>query len=163
MNYSENFDLETAIDETKSFLVEQYNSINTIKESVRDLISSAGLVIALLSLLQINLNNLNFNELGYKELLILIALILYVLLIIISVFILSPIKMYTPIEISKETFKILFFNKSPKNILENKLTNCLLATEKNKKVLKKASFFSIAASLIYILIILDLCGSFFIK
>lgn len=130
MTYSENYDLETSLEEAKSYLVEQYNSINTIKESVRDLMSSAGLVIALLSLLQININNFDLHKIDRKELLVLVAICFYILMIIISVFLLSPIKMSTPIEINKEIFRELFYNKKPKNILENRVTNYLISIQK---------------------------------
>jgi len=67
MTYSKNFGLESAIEETKFFLLQQYDSIETVKNTVRDIVSSAGLVIALLSLLQISFDNLNLNAPSYRE------------------------------------------------------------------------------------------------
>ncbi len=163
MTYSENFDLETSIEETNSFLEEQYNGVNIIKDSVRDLMSSAGLIIALLSLFQINFGKVNVQELNIKEISIFVAIVLYIFMIILSVFILSPIKVFTPIEINKESFKILFYNKSPQEILENKLENYLLAVKLNESVFKKASYISKFDSWLYIFIIIILVISFFIK
>ena len=161
MSYSKNYDLETALDETKSYLDEQYKSIDTIKSSVRDLMSSAGLIIALLSLLQINIHDLDFLNPSSKELLVLSSIIFYIILIIIGVFLLMPIKMFTPMEISKITFQKLFYNKEPKKILENRIENYLNIVEQNRRILKKASFLSKISSIIYILIILLLVISLF--
>jgi hypothetical protein len=162
MIYSENYDLENAIEETRFFLLQQYDSIETIKNSVRDIMSSAGLIIAFLGLLQFNLEGFSFSSPGIREYLLFITAGLYTLMIWIGMFLLMPVVMHTPMAIEKVTFRKLFYNKTPKRILENKLENYLQATQKNRPILKRASVFSMIVSGIYVSIITLLIVSLFV-
>lgn len=154
MTYSENYDLENAIEETKFFLLQQYNSIETIKNTVRDIMTSAGLIIAFLGLAQVSFDSINLKAPGHKECLFLFSIVLYVVMVIIGVFLLNPIVMYTPMTICKKTFKQLFYNKTPKKILENKLENYILATEKNRDIIRRASNLAVLSGFINAIIII---------
>jgi len=162
MSYSENFDLENAIQETEFYLLQQYASIETVKSTVRDIMSSAGLIIALFGLLQISFDNINIVAPGCKEYLLLSAIGLYIIMFGVGVFLLMPTTMHTPMEIEKKTFEKLFYNKEPKRILENKLTAYLEAINKNRSIETKASALSKIFGFSYMAIVILIIASLFI-
>lgn len=140
-NY-DNFDLKMSLEETKFFLLQQYSSMSVIKKSVQDAITAFGLLLTLLGFFQATIQKLNFTEPSVREWLVLLAIFIYVVLLILHVALLMPTQMETPIKIHEETFEKIYFCKSKKRILENKLYNYIDAVEKNRIILQKALIFS---------------------
>jgi len=146
------FDRKMAFDHVNNFLSEQYETVNTFKSHVRDLLNSVALIITASGLLLGNMA----KEISLSPIFIVVAFVLFGLIGWIYGFIIKPVKLDMPIKSTKTNIKKLFFNKSEVEIYDNLIGNSPYAINKNRKIIEIIGKWSNFSSYLFLGIIVTL-------
>lgn len=153
---------DVIIDELKTHLQEQYDSVTVIKSSANSVFSAASLVVAIIGALGLfNVKIEDDYQLAFN-LLIGVAITLYVGMIIGLVWVLQPVTVNGPTKTTWETLWNAYASKEDElNIKRQQISNYLAAIEHNSVVIKRLStrtkiFSSIFPVILIILLVLTL-------
>ena len=163
MTTSKFIGLEISIEESKNQLLQQYNSMETIKKSIRDFVNFSGAAIAFFGFVKVALNQNDFPTSCWFILLFSLAIISYLSTIVISNFLLLPKPMETPIFIKMSNFEKVFIGKSQEVVLKNQLKQYTKAIENNRSILDHAEKHSRICAFFHMATIFFIFASFLVK
>jgi len=149
---NDNFDIETSIDQSEKFLHEQFDSVKNIKDHQKSLLSSVSIIIAVSTLIIKYLT----EEIFIDPLMIFGLGALFAFMVVVYSFSIMPVELQTPIKISYKIFEKIFFNKSKKEILENKLRNYVDVIDNNELIIKQLMCRSKISTTAYLIILATL-------
>ncbi|BCY18653.1 hypothetical protein hrd7_25020 [Leptolinea sp. HRD-7] len=131
---NENFGLKTSLHEVETSFLRTLDGISKTKATARSILSSASLIVALLSGLQIMTIKIHQDYIVLYQAGILVVFFLYFLLIVLCLLALRPVKTLSPIELKWETLSEAFVGKNEREVLEMQLSCYLNVIHKNAAI-----------------------------
>lgn len=157
---NEDYDLECSVEETKYYLERQYDSVDSVKNTSRDILTAISLLTTIWAFLQIDEFSFDFTSFSMHLLTRIVVIVSYLAILILTGILAQLNVMCAPIAIDWEVFQTLFFNQSKKKILENRLENYLQAVNLNRKKITRLNKIIKALFVLYLILICSLCLSF---
>lgn len=148
--------LEIALDEMQRLFSAQMASFDTIKTNVRAVLSSASLIVSLVSALQLLTVKVADAYVGLYRLGIGVVAILYVALMVMCVAALLPVRVVNPLLAEWDTLTTAYKGLSKKDALLARLSSVLNAIEKNTPEVERFRKMQIGALALLPLLVITL-------
>jgi len=136
---------ETSIEEARSQLNRQFESVDALREIARTLLSSASLVFAFLGVFQLVFTPSKPPYTVWHGFVLSAIVALYVSLVVICVVVVSPAGMNGPIEPTWETLYSAFVSRSGVELLRMQLSAYLNAIALNDKTISRRQRLTVIA------------------
>jgi hypothetical protein len=139
---------QAMLEEVRNQLREQFDSVAVAKTTARSMLSAASLILAIIGAFSIGSSPNTWNG-G-----IVAALILFVALIIVVAIALSPVKLKTPVEMTKGNIK-LYYKLSGNNLIDTLVDQHLKVMKENEpKVKRKVSLAQLSGVLLGLIVVM---------
>ena len=140
------FGIQVCIEEMQKTLERVLASMDTIKNTARSTLSSASIILALVSALQILSPRIQAPWVPVYGIGLAIIAIAYVILVALCVYVLAPVSMIGPVSPEWSALKEAFTDKDQQEIMLLRLGGLINAIDQNKPIVKHYSRLSIIAS-----------------
>jgi hypothetical protein len=147
--------LQVSIDEMQKTLERVLASMDAIKNTARSTLSSASLILALVSLLQILAPTVQVRWVTLYGFGLALVAVLYLVLIGLCVYSLAPVSMIGPVAPEWQALRDAFTGKCEQDILLTRLGGLINAIHQNRPIVQKYSrMVTLASSLLPALVLL---------
>lgn len=148
--------LEISLAEMQRDLELQIGSFDTIKATVRSVLSSASLIVSLVGALQLVTARIDPAWLCLYRSGVILAAVLYVALIVLCIAALWPVRVWSPLKPEWDNLVTTFKDLNDEDIISKYLSSVLNAIDKNAPLLKNYIRLQMAALILLPLIVMVL-------
>lgn len=154
-----NLDIKTMLEDMQSHIEKQSIGIAAVKDTARSIFGAASLIVALIGALQVFDAPVPDGAFGvvYRIGVVLI-MILYPLLIVLCLKTLAPVIFYGPIKPELEILRETYTGKDEREILKQRLVNCLNVIPKNEAAIQKRRKLVNASGVVLVFIVIIMLG-----
>ena len=137
-----NYGLKISVDEATNNLNAQFDGVEATKSTARTVLSTASLIIALISILNLDDTPLESGHLQIYQIGMILVILIYGILLFSSLSVLMPIEMNRPIASEWKEFEEHFFKKDEERVLAEQLNAYINAHKLNEVVLQNQHKYS---------------------
>lgn len=136
MKKNTNLDLSIPLEEAKRILIDQMDSIATIKDTLKTIFNATALIVTVGISLQALKSDNPIVNIGWYTVVIVATLLMFAAVTVLCLWGMMPKTVYNPITMKWENLSAAFLGKDDRTVMEQMLAQVLQAIDLNKPVIE---------------------------
>lgn len=148
--------MQAALDEVEKAYTNQLSSMDAIKSTTRSILSSASLIVSLISTLQLFTSKVAPEWLIWYRAGVGLIAFLYIILILLCIIVLVPTNMFGPVSLNWKVLVETFDKKKEKDVIDMRVSALINAIDLNRPNVRRASRLTLVTCIILPIIVITL-------